>query len=220
MPSRPAPPDQPTDAPPRPPWARSWAITVIGVAVLAVLIAGVGAARRSSPPPDTRPVADRDPTTSTAPTAVRFAVTGIDANHTAPPSDEVVRAVISQLDTWANDGLVGPLRAGTAAPALEELFTSSARAAATSTDRSTLTVEGVPPSRVTITAATAKLTTVAGPDAGVAVVVASIDVQLVAEGDGHEVAVVRQGDIVLVPEPDGVWRIDGWRLHAGEQSTP
>ena len=194
---------------------RDLVIGVLGALVVALLILGVTAAR-NGPSSRSAPAAVAT-TTPGAALPATFVVTGSEPNGTAPPTQAVVDAVVAQLDTWANAGLVDPLRRGTEAPPLAELFTETARPPAATTDRLTLFVVGVPKSEVVVDTATARLHTVAGPDAGTAVVVAEVDLRLTARAGAQRLAITRAGEIVLVPESDGVWRIDGWRLHAAEE---
>lgn len=214
MPDAVAPPAAPS--PPARPGHDRRRVLAVATSVLFVL-AGAALTLQSDTP--IRRQARATTTTSTVPQVVHFTVTGIDANGTAPPDQLVIDAVVAQLDGWALRGIVAPLRAGGGpTPDAAELFTAAGHASLAGPDGASVFIAGVPASRVTITAATATLHSVAGPDAGTAVVVATVDLQLVAEGSGHRVTVVRQGEFALVPEADGVWRIDGWKLHAVEES--
>ncbi|MGI8794437.1 MAG: hypothetical protein ACR2H3_14900 [Acidimicrobiales bacterium] len=208
----PLPPDPPLSRrrPTRPPVAAV-------VAVVVLMLIGGGIVLRSSGGGLRKPAT----TTTIAPQPVRFAVSGLEPHGTAPPTPETVAAVVTQLDAWATFGIVEPLRAGgDTGPSVDSLFTTSAYPAAFGGERPTILLVGIPQSAVAIEHATASLSSVAGPDEVPAVVVATVDLRLRATAKGHRVTIVRQGDVVFVPQPDGSWRIDGWRLHATEDSTP
>lgn len=208
----------PTPAAPAPRFRpRELALGLIGIIVVGLLIAGVTAARQPSGERSGAAEAGEDRPHPRAAHPASFTVSGIEANGTALPTQPVVDAVLGQLNSWANAGVLDPVRSGLEPPLLEQLFTTAARPAAATTDRATLFAIGLPRAETIVDTATAHLHTVAGPDAGTAVVVASVDLRLLAQAGEQRLRIVRTGEVVLIPEADGVWRIDGWRLHAAEE---
>lgn len=199
----------------------------LATVVLAALVLLAGACSRDDDdakgrprPTTTTTAAGSTAPPATAPPAVQFGLSGVDAQGTRPPDDATVAAVMGALDRWVAAAVVGPLHSGQPAGDLSGVFTAPAlERLADPAVRATLVDEGMPPASTSVTAttATAALASVAGPDEVVALVAAQIDLKLTATGPDMAVDIGHNGELVLVPEGDG-WKIESFLLHTTRDS--
>ena len=194
-------------------------LTVFLVA-LALLVTGCSRGdddEKASPPKPTTTTA------LTAPPALTWTITGVEANGTQPPGEDVVAAVKATLDTYLTQAVATPLFSGTPPADLSAVLSPAAldRIAADPAARAALIDEGMPPATKSITAnaANAALSSVAGADGATALVVAALDLRVHAVGPTVEVNIVRTGEVVLAPEANG-WRIDSFSVNTHRDSVP
>ena len=164
-------------------------------------------------------------TAEAAPASAPLNVTGIDANGTKPPGDDVVAKVKSVLERYMADAMVAPLKSGQPAGDLAPLFTPDAlaRVGPGGPERASLVDEGLPApasTSVTFEKADVALYSVAGGDEVTAILAARIDFKARALGPQIDVDVVRQGDLILVPAGEGGWQIDAFAVRVSRDSRP
>lgn len=155
--------------------------------------------------------------------SVPITITSVDANDTAPPSEELLRDVVGTVQGWLDGAMVRPLESARPAVDLSPFFTPPAldRLAASPTDRAALVDEGLPPAsqQVLVEAADLALSTLAASDGRVAVVLADLNLKIHAVGPTIDVDVVRTGMITLVFQ-DGRWKIDSYEVRVSRISRP
>lgn len=164
-------------------------------------------------------------TAEAAPASAPLNITGVDANGTKPPGDDVVAKVKSVLERYMADAMVAPLKSGQPAGDLTPIFTPDAlaRVGPGGPERASLVDEGLPApasTSVTFEKADAALYSVAGADEVTAILAARIDFKARARGPQLDVDVVRQGDLILVPAADGGWQIDAFAVRVSRDSRP
>ena len=155
--------------------------------------------------------------------SVPVSITSVEANNTAPPSDELLRDVVASVQGWLEAAMVRPLGSARPAADLSPYFTVGAlsRLAASPGDRAALVDEGLPPAsqQVVVETAALALSTLAGADGRVAVVLADLNLKIHAVGPTIDVDVVRTGTITLAFQ-DGRWKIDSYEVRVSRSSRP
>lgn len=187
------------------------AAAVVAAAVVFVVL---GACSRDE-------AAEPTTTTTTAPEAnIELMVTNVESNGTAPPSDEVIEAVVATLDSYVADAIVAPLQTGDVGPDLKAIFTPSAGARATGADRDALAHEHLPRlPRVRAEKAAVSFSTLAGPDGQIGVMVARLDLAIRARGADDDFDITHAGDLVFVPE-GATWKVDSYTMHTTRDRHP
>lgn len=151
---------------------------------------------------------------------ITLAITGVEANGTAPPSEDVVEAAVATLDEYIAGAVVAPLQTGEVADDLEAAFMPEAAARLDTDDRAALVDDRLPRlPRVRAKRADVSLSTLAGPDGQIGVIVASLDLAIRATGDDDDLDITHAGDLALVP--DGAsWKIDSYSMHTTRERHP
>lgn len=134
--------------------------------------------------------------------------------------DAAQAGVLTTMQTYLKQAILGPLQSGAPAGDVAALFSPNAIARATSApDRSALFDEGLPAiTDLRAEDATMNLTGLVGADAKVVVMTATFSLKINGSTSGTPVAVQRSGDLVLVPD-GGLWKIDAYDIRA-TRDTP
>ena len=151
---------------------------------------------------------------------VTLTVTDVQSNGTAPPSPEIVEAILATLDHYLADGVVAPLQTGVVGSDLDVIFSESAAARLDGDDREALVDEHLPRlPRVRAQRANVSLSTLAGPDGQIGVIAAHLDLAIRATGKKDDLDITHVGDFVLVPDAAG-WKIDSYNVHTTRDRHP
>lgn len=155
------------------------------------------------------------------PSAGSFKITKVEVQapaSPAPPLPDPVRAgVLSTLNRYLNDGMLAPLRSGTAGE-LNATFTAGAASRLAGPDRAALVDEGLPHSGdVEAKTATATLSALAGTGDDIPIVTANVKMLAVSGSGANAVTIDRSGDLIFVDEA-GTWKIDGYDIRVARDS--
>lgn len=181
------------------------------VAVAALVLSACSGDEESAPTTTTTTIPEVD---------VALTVTGVESNGTAPPSAELVDAVVATLDHYVADAVVTPLQTGVAGSDLAVVFTAGAAAQLDTDDREALVDTELPLlPRVRPQRADVALSTLAGPEGQIGVIVASLDLAVRATGKTHDLDIAHSGELILVPE-GASWKIDSYTMHTTRERHP
>jgi hypothetical protein len=119
------------------------------------------------------------------------------------------------LGTYVEDGIVAPLRKGTADDAaLATVFDEAAVAALAGPERAIVLDEGLPKAvgKVTVTTPPVPLTVLVDKDGNAVAASAGVQLAVSARAAKGIVQITRTGSFVFAPDGAGGWKITGWTL--------
>jgi hypothetical protein len=165
--------------------------------------------------------AESTTTTATVPEAdIKLSVISVESNGTAPPTPELVDAMVATLDDFVADAIIAPLQTGVVGSDLAVSFTPGAAAQLDGDDREALVHEHLPGlPRVRAQRANIALSTLAGPDGEIGVMVARLDLAIRATGEDDDLDITHAGDFVFVPD-GATWKIDSYTMHTTRERHP
>jgi hypothetical protein len=160
----------------------------------------------------------KDTPTFKASTAVDLqpgTVTAAAASLNGTVAPEIPAQVLQVLGTYVEDGIVAPLRTGTADDAaLATVFDPAAVAALVGTERAIVLDEGLPKAvgKVTVTTPPVPLTVLVDAEGKAIAVSAGVQLAVSARAEKGLVQINRNGSFVFAPDGAGGWKITGWTL--------
>ena len=197
---------------------RRWIAVLAGVLVIAII--AVAAIVALSGGNGKKKEKDRETVASTAVNLKvgQLQLVSVQGGGELPP--DLADQVLGVIGQYVDDGIVGPLRKGTADDQKLAAIFDAGAIARLATDRPVLLDEGLPKAtgNIKITAPPVNMLGLASGPA-VVLMTTAIDFKIKAELSSGTVTIHRQGTLVFVRQDSGEWQITGWTLHVDRNGT-
>lgn len=184
-------------------------VLIVAVAAFVVLSGGGGDDKKAGPSFKESTVVDL----TAGKTALEYAANG--TNIEFPPDAQ--QAVLSDIGTYVDDGIVASLRTGKANDkAMDAVFEPAAAEQAKGTDRAGLYDEGLPPAvgKVEVKATPVGMTGLVTADSKVNFIAARILFHISSETEQGVITITRFGEIVFSRDLGDAWKITSFAIRA------